>query len=130
MKILVVEDEFISRNLLLRLLSKNAEVDLAVNGQEAITAFETALLGNIRYDLVCLDIKMPDIDGSHVLLKIREIETYQGIEGLDRTKVIMTTAITEPTIIMRSFTDQADGYITKPISKKKLTEQLELIGLA
>ncbi len=70
MKCLIVEDDFTARKLLLACLSKHAECDVAVNGKEAIQAFYTAIKEK-PYDLLCLDIYMPEMDGQEALRVIR-----------------------------------------------------------
>ncbi len=63
MRILVVEDDFISRRLLCRFLERFGECDVAINGNEAVNAVEHALQAGAHYDLICLDIMMPEMDG-------------------------------------------------------------------
>ena len=55
MKILMAEDDFTSRKILQIILSKYGEVDIAVNGSEAIKAVKFALAKHENYDFICLD---------------------------------------------------------------------------
>ena len=93
MKTLIVEDDFLARSLLSTLLSEYGVCHVAVNGREALDAIERAFEENDRYDLVCLDIMMPVLDGQEALLELRKLEALRGVKGLDTTKVIMVTAI-------------------------------------
>ena len=120
MKILIVEDEFVCRHVLQELLSPYGECDMAVNGKEAVDAFESALAGNRPYNLVCLDIMLPEMDGQEALKKMREIERKYQIGGLDGVKIIMTTALEDFDNIKRAFIEQCEGYLVKPIQEKKL----------
>lgn len=129
MRILVVEDDFISRRLLCRYLQTVAECDVAVNGNEAIGAFKQILQGGERYDLVCLDIMMPGMDGQETLKRLRAIEHEQGVTDAERTKVIMTTALEDHDNVLAAFTNACDGYVIKPIEKKKFLETLAKVGL-
>ena len=63
MRILIAEDDFASRKFMLKFLTKYAEVDVTVDGQEAVNAFELALEDGEPYDLVCLDVMMPNMNG-------------------------------------------------------------------
>ena len=92
MKILIVEDDFISRKLMQKFLDPYGETDVAVNGEEALDAFQMAWKEDSPYDLICLDIMMPQKDGQEVLRTIRAIETGKGLEGEKSAKILMTTA--------------------------------------
>jgi two-component system chemotaxis response regulator CheY len=129
MKILIVEDDFTCRTILQRLLSPYGTCDIAVDGSEAVNAFKTALEENEPYNLICLDIMMPIMDGRKALKEIRRIEDEIGINVSDRTKIIMTTALGDAKSILGSFTDQCEAYLVKPVSKDILEEKLLEFGL-
>lgn len=129
MRILVVEDDFISRRLLCRYLQAVGECDVAVNGNEAVGAFKQTLLQGDRYDLVCLDIMMPGMDGQETLKRLRELEQEHGMGDDRRARVIMTTALEDQDNVLAAFSNACDGYVVKPIEKKKFLETLAKIGL-
>ncbi|MDP3479587.1 MAG: response regulator [Desulfoprunum sp.] len=130
MKILIVEDEFISRTLLTEILSPYGSCHIATNGREALEVLERACEADNRYDLVCLDIMMPEKDGQEVLAKIREMEDARGIRGMAATKVIMTTALDDSYNIMEAFTQgHCEAYLTKPIDRDRLLEHLRELKL-
>ena len=129
MRVLVVEDDFISRRLLCRYLQAYAECDVAVNGNEAVGAFKQVLMADERYDLVCLDIMMPGMDGQETLKRLRALEQEHGVTDAERAHVIMTTALEDQDNVMAAFTNACDGYVVKPIEKKKFLETLQSIGL-
>ncbi len=129
MKSLVVEDDFGSRKLMQRWLSQVSDCDIAVNGIEAVDAFNEALTNGDPYDLICLDIMMPQMDGHQALEAIRQIESEQGIVGLDSVKVIMTTALGDSKHVMGAFREGCEGYIVKPVEKQKLLTEMEKFGL-
>lgn len=131
MRILIVEDDFISRKLLQRLLGHYGECDIAVNGQEAVDAFKLAHGEGKPYDLICMDIMMPVVDGQKALRMIREVEKEMGIPMTREAKVIMTTALDDPRNVVESlYKGGATSYITKPIDKKKLLDEIRSLGLA
>ncbi len=128
MRALIVEDEFLSRKVLLAFLSPLFESDVVVNGMEAVQAFEMALKENQPYDLVLMDIMMPELDGLEALERIRAMEREH--KRKPPVRVIMTTALDSPKVVIRSFHDgEASGYIVKPVSKDKLYAELEKLGL-
>ena len=130
MKTLIVEDDFLSRSLLSTLLSEFGICHVAVNGQEALNAVERGLVENDPYDLICLDIMMPVMDGQQALQKIRRLEEQHGIGGLDTAKVIMVTAADDSKNIMKAFRQgQCEAYLTKPLDREKLITHIRDLGL-
>ena len=130
MKCLIVEDDFTARKLLNIYLSSCADCDIAVDGNEAVVAFSLAMDAKEPYDLICLDIMMPNMDGRQALKAIRQIESEHGISGLDCVKVIMTTALEDPKNVIGSFREGCEAYIVKPVKKDKLFEEMGKLGLA
>lgn len=127
MRALVAEDEFLGRKVLTVFLNTLFEVDVVVNGAEAVEAFSLAHEEGRPYDLLLMDIMMPEMDGLEALRRIREIE--QKSPGMPRAKVLMTTALDDPKTVIRSFHDgEASGYIVKPVRKEKLYEELKKLG--
>ena len=129
MRVLIVDDNFVNRMLLQTSLKKVSAPDIAADGREAIDAVTHALKEGLPYDLILLDIMMPDVDGYEALQKIREIEEKSGIFGLDGVKIIMTTAVGEKEAIMKTFRMGCESYIIKPISKDKLFTEMEKLEL-
>ncbi|NCC50079.1 MAG: response regulator [Spartobacteria bacterium] len=129
MKALVVEDDFVSRRLVQRLVAKFGDCDIAINGVEAIEAFETAQKSGTPYDLICLDIMMPKMNGHETLKKIREIEAQNGVTPGDGAKVIMVSALDDARNVMQSFKEQCEAYITKPVDTQKFLNKIREMGL-
>lgn len=131
MRVLIVEDDFVSRKLLQRILGHYGECDIAVNGEEAIEAFRMALLEEGKpYDLVCMDIMMPSVDGQQALREIRRIENEKGVRPAEEVKVIMTTALDDPKTVVESlYKGGAASYVVKPIDRKNLVEEVKKLGL-
>ncbi|NLP17050.1 MAG: response regulator [Clostridiales bacterium] len=130
MKILIVEDDFTSRKFMLKFLSKYGECDITVDGQEAVDAFAMALEENDGYDLICLDIMMPILDGFETLKQIREMEDKLGIPENKKAKIIMTSALFEQRNVKKAFDLGCTAYAGKPIDQKKfegILKKLELI---
>jgi len=131
MKILIAEDDFTSRNVLQLLLKKYGEVDTAVDGKEALEAFETGLGTESPYELVCLDIMMPGLDGLDVAKHIRNLEKKHGIKPQHEAKVIMVTALSDAKTVFGAFmASQATGYLVKPYSRDALEKALKDVGVA
>jgi len=128
MRALIVEDEFLSRKVLRSFLMTLFEVDIVVNGREAVEAFKLAHTEEKPYDLILMDIMMPEVDGIEALNRIRKMEEDESLEP--KAKVIMTTALDDPQTVIKTFYDgEASAYIVKPVAKDKLYKELEKLGL-
>ena len=129
MRILIVDDSFLTREILKDSLSAYGNCSIAVNGEEAIQAFEMALQENKPYDLICLDIKMPVMDGDQALIKIRELEKNAGIPFAKEVKVIMTTACDDPkTVVGSYYKGGATSYLVKPFNNESFQTELKKLG--
>lgn len=125
LKALIVEDDFLSRNLLSEFLSPYAACDIAVNGREAIEKLQRAFDTDQRYDLVCLDIMMPEADGHTVLNALRRMEHDRKVAKDKATTVFMTTALDDAQNIMNAFTyGQCQAYLIKPILRERVEAHL------
>jgi len=128
MKTLIVEDDFTSRLLLQELLKSYGPCHIAVNGKEAVEA-TAAALEDEPYDLICLDIMMPEMDGQEALRRIREQEEARDILSSNGAKIVMTTALDDIKNVSAAYQSLCDGYLTKPIQKAKLLEELRKLEL-
>lgn len=129
MKILIAEDDLASRIFLSEFLSAYGICDLTVDGIEALDAFLLALDEGAPYDLICLDIMMPKVDGLKALKAIRDIERQRNVGDKDKVKVIMTTALTDTDDVYEAFATGCEAYAAKPIDTGKLVDVMKKFGL-
>jgi two-component system, chemotaxis family, chemotaxis protein CheY len=129
MKILIVEDDLTSRLLLQELLKSYGLAHVAVNGREAVQAVEAALKTHQVYDLICMDIMMPDMDGQQALREIRNLEEAGGVSYSRGSKIIMISALTDMSNKISAFAGLCNGYLEKPIHKDVLLGELRSMGL-
>lgn len=127
-RILIVEDDMVSRKFLSKFLSRYGDCDLVVDGLEAIDAYLLAIKEGLSYDLICLDVMMPKIDGIKVLKTIRDLEKQNDLAENERCKIIMTTVLGETKIVQSAFDYGCNAYASKPIDIGKLSEVLGKIG--
>jgi two-component system, chemotaxis family, chemotaxis protein CheY len=128
LKALIVEDDFTSRTILLELLRPYGEAHVATNGWEALGAMKMSLQAQAPYDLILLDIMMPEMDGQQTLKEIRLLESQHGIMVGRGAKVIMTTALSDKDNILAAFRELCDAYLVKPIRKDALLQHLRAFG--
>ncbi|MCX5814475.1 MAG: response regulator [Proteobacteria bacterium] len=129
MKILIVEDDFTSRMLLQEILKYYGTSHVAVNGKEAVEAVRIALEIGEPYDLICLDIMMPEMDGLEALSIIRQMEASAGTTGINRTKIVMMTTVADKATVINAAQRQCDYFFSKPIHKAKVLEELRKMKL-
>ena len=129
MKILLAEDDFATRKFMSGFLSKYGECDVTVDGMEAVDAFVMALEDEEPYDLVCLDVMMPVMDGYQALMQIRNIERERGLEEDDMCKVIMATALNSEENVRMAFDLGCTIYSGKPIDQERFEQALRKLGM-
>ena len=129
MKTLVVEDDSASRVAIEGLLEPYGQVVAVSDGVDALGAFRNALQEKRPYDLVCLDILMPEMDGHAVLAELRKMEKYSGVEKAIPAKIIMITVLGDSQNIMKAFGDECDAYIIKPVHRAELVRNLRYLEL-
>jgi len=114
-KILVVDDTELNRELLCRrLLRRGYHVEEGVGGQDALSKTSSH-----DYDLILLDIMMPDLDGISVLKQLRQDTKHVDLP------VIMISARAEKELIDKAMEAGANDYITKPIQFNDALEKIE-----
>jgi two-component system sensor histidine kinase/response regulator len=112
--LLVVDDDAANREVLCRRLERQGhDVQIASSGRDAMR-----ILGEAAYDLVLLDIMMPEMDGYEVLGRIKSDSTLQHIP------VIMISALNELQSVVRCVEAGAEDYLTKPFNATLLKARI------
>lgn len=128
MKALLVDDCMITRELLAVALEGRAVVEHAENGREALERFGQALGASEPYDLVCLDLNMPEMGGHATLKALREAEEKAAAGS--RATVFMITASSDPEDMVEALmVGGCDDYLTKPVMSKTFHAMLKKHGL-
>ncbi len=129
MRILLAEDDYATRKFMSGFLSQYGDCDVTVDGMEAVDAYMMALEDKEPYDLVCLDIMMPVMDGYQALAGIRKMEKAYQIPPEKQAKVIMATALNEKENVDMAFELGCTVYSGKPIDEKKFEQALKSLGM-
>lgn len=127
MRTLVVDDDQICRSLLQHVLSAYGTVAYAVDGVGAVAEVARSLAEGKHFDLITLDIMMPDLDGQQTLTVIRRLEAMFGCDK--PAQIAMTTALDDKDNLFRAFREQADFYFIKPIKLDRVRADLVKAGL-
>ncbi len=128
-KSLIIEDDHTSSLFLEMILHKYGDTHVSVNGEQAVKAFCEAMDTGHPYDLVCLDILLPDMDGHGVLKNLRQIEKERNPQGITGASIIMTTTLNDTQTIKRSFRGHCDAFMIKPIHAIDLINRLKSFSL-
>ena len=126
MRILIAEDDRLSRVFLKKFLSSYGTCDVAVDGMEALDAFMEAVKQKEPYDLLCLDIMMPRVDGLKVLKAIRVLEKQHNLK---HTCIMMMTALADVEYVDQALELGCDVYAAKPIDTEKVESVMRNLKL-
>lgn len=128
MKALVVDDCMLTREMLAMALENYAAcVDRAENGADAVRMVTDALDSEQPYDLICMDLNMPEMTGNEALRLIRCNEEHKG--AAFRSKAFMITSSSSPDDMMEALlSGDCDDYLTKPVMLKTFAELLHKHG--
>ncbi len=130
MRVLVVDDELVSRKKMEKIMGTFGECVAAESGKAALNAFEAAIEKGEPLDLITLDVSMPHMDGTEVLYEIREIEKQRNIPKGSQSKVIMVTAQSDRDTVITCIQAGCDSYITKPFDRAIIAKKLAELGMS
>ena len=130
MKSLVVDDDFTCAFMYQIQLSQYGQCDTFSNGLDAIESYKTSLNSGNPYNLMLIDIMMPDMNGYEVLKNIREIESEKQISFPFNIKIILTTGLDdiENKQLEKRLNDFSETYLVKSNDKNALLDKLNLLG--
>jgi two-component system, chemotaxis family, chemotaxis protein CheY len=123
MKSLVVDDDVTSRLILDEILAVHGPVDPAGDGAEAVDMVSRALDQGQPYNLICMDLQMPSLNGLEAIQLIRLHEERRGVPHTAR--IVVITGSEDVSTIDAAFRQLADAYIVKPVDGEAL---LNIVG--
>lgn len=128
-RILIVEDDLISRLVMTGNLSSIGQIDVAMDGEEAVEAVRLALSGGHPYDIICLDIMMPQMNGQEALKRIRALENEAGVKPGLGARIVMTTGRSDLKTVKESYMEECDAFLVKPVRKDRLLAELAKLDI-
>jgi two-component system chemotaxis response regulator CheY len=128
MKMLVVDDEIVSRKKMMRIINAFGTCEGAESGKAALDLIKTALSEWKPYHLITLDVSLPDISGIEVLTTIREMEKGLGMDEEEQTKILMVTAHSDMETV-KACAGKCDGYVIKPFNREGMVDKFKKLGL-
>lgn len=128
---LVVDDDELGREMIRTILEAVPIVDAAVDGNDAVAKYQASVESGEPYQLILLDILMPDMDGLSAGKAIRALERNKGVGIASQCKIVMLTSLKSAQDVMQAMMSvQSAAYLVKPVDQAKLKETLSKIGLA
>ena len=124
MKILIVDDEKVSRKKMQKIVQHYGSCVAVESGVAAIKAYTEALLTGESFGLITLDVSMPDVGGPEVLSTIRTLERKNAIPKRNQAKVLMVTSHSDQATVMASIQAGCDGFIKKPFTPQLVSQKL------
>ena len=129
MKILIVDDELVSRKKMKKILQHYGACHAIDNGRAAIDAYTEALLTREPFDLITLDVSMPDMGGTGGLSNIRKYERNNAIPKEKRAKILMVSSHADHETVVASIESGCDDYIKKSFPLVHVFQKLTKMGL-
>ena len=127
MRTLIIEDVGLLRNIMIKFLNEYGPCHIAENGLIGIEKAQTAILNHMAYDLICLDIMMPEKNGLEVLKNIRDLESKHP--EVKPAKIIMITVANDEKTIAAARKLGCEDYLLKPANKTKVIQAIRRLGL-
>lgn len=127
-RVLIVEDDPAMTELLCAVLAPFCDVRIEPDGLAGLDAFRRALLLGRPYELVCLDLHMPGMDGRRALRAMRRLEATHAHEHepRHRTRIVMMTSERDRESVVNALAAGVDSYIVKPFLPTELLARLGL----
>jgi len=129
MRTLIVEDVHFLALILQRIIEPYSKSDFAHNGAVAIEKYTKAFTKGRAYDLICLDLLLPEMDGFEVLRSVRQFEDEFSLTAEKRTKIIVVSTFNDQKTVAKARAAGCDSYIAKPFRKDKVLRAIEKLGL-
>jgi len=127
---LVVDDDELGRELICHYLEGIAVCDMAEDGLKAVDLFRSAFEGGQPYNLIILDIVMPEMDGHTAAKEIRLIEKEWGVSIHEGVTVIVLSSLNTPDAVINAYLSaRSAAHLVKPVQPEKLLETLSKMGL-
>ncbi|MDD2670991.1 MAG: HDOD domain-containing protein [Syntrophales bacterium] len=130
MKILVVDDEIVSRKKMEKIMSSFGECAAVDSGPAALREFEAAIDAGEPFNLIALDISMPEMDGTEVLYRLKVLQQEKNIPIEHMPIIIIVTAQSDRDTVVTCIQAGCDSYIVKPFDRNIIASKLEELGVS
>ncbi len=126
---LIVEDVFLIQRVIERFIEPYGVFTVSNNGKEALKKYAEFFFNGNAFNLVCLDIYLPEMNGLDVLSNIRKFEDEIKLKSEERCKIIIISSVTHPATVQQAYKLGCDYYVAKPFSKEDIVNALKKIKM-
>jgi two-component system chemotaxis response regulator CheY len=126
MRSLAIDDDFVALSKMVAMLKPFGQCDAGMTSHEALVLFSTALKEARPYDLITIDINLPDMNGITLLGRLQEEESEHNAPCA--RKLMVTAEGTRSNVLMAA-NGKCDGFLAKPVRRAVLNEKLVALGL-
>jgi len=130
MRILIVDDENVSRKKMEIILRPFGSIKSVDTGIAAVAAFRIALQERQPFSLISLDISMPVMSGDETLRQIRIVEKENGVEEGNRALIMMVTGVADRDTVKFCKSEGCDHFIVKPFVRETVVAKLRAMGIS
>lgn len=123
MDILVVDDDNSNRLLMNHILSNIAKIQLAHNGLDAVDMVEKHLKSGSSFDVIFMDVVLPDIDGFETIRRIKSAE--KSLKPNKKSKIVVLTSYDLIHSKWNAIANDCDSFLVKPVEKYKILAQIQ-----
>jgi two-component system chemotaxis response regulator CheY len=129
-KCLIVDDDALGRELTAHYLKGFADCEMAENGVKAVEMFRSSFEGGNPYDLIIMDIVMPEMDGHTAAKEIRLIEKEWAVSIKHGVNIVVISSLNTPNDIIQAYVSvRSAAHLVKPVHPVKLLETLRKLGM-
>lgn len=124
MRILIVDDEEVSRKKLTKILQTLGDCEAVDTGEKALNAFKDAYYAGSPFDIVTMDVGLPEMNGTEIVNRLRLMEKKASEMGAEPAKIIMVTSHADKDTVMESVASGCDDFIVKPFDGETIISKL------
>ena len=118
-----------TQTLIEKIIGENAECIICSTSMEGIEKFVDHMVAFDPFDVVLVDINLPDLNGVHTLRLLRRFEDVKGIVSNRKSKIIMMTGTADEENVKGSLKNGCDQFLIKPVNKEKVEAKFKAVGV-
>ena len=125
MNVLIIDDDLVSRLKMEKIFQTIASIKSASNGKNGFELFKSSLENKVEFDIIVLDIGLPDIGGVEILKEMRQLETENALQ---ESKIIMVTSHADRETVIQCIQAGCSEHLVKPFDRKAVMEKCKNLG--